>query len=329
MKTDPDSTASSGTVVRNLELERVALGTIQRFWVHIVTDALGHPVVVPVIVARGTGKGPVLGITAAVHGNEINGIPVIQQIFRDLDVAQLQGTLVGVLVVNVPSFHQQTRRFVDGMDLNHIMPGVKDGNASEVYAHRIVDNIVRHFDFLLDLHTASFGRINSYYIRADMDDEPTAQMALMQNSDIIVHNPASDGTLRGAAEELSIPAITLEVGDPHKFQKGMIRSSLTGIYNLMSHLGMTEDGFEEPEVPPTLCSTSQWIYASTGGVLRVLPEVTDIVEEGQEIARLQNIFGDHIQSYFAPYRGVVIGKSISPVCQTGDRILHLGKIKER
>ncbi|MDX1477063.1 MAG: succinylglutamate desuccinylase/aspartoacylase family protein [Saprospiraceae bacterium] len=321
-------TGDANPVIRKLDLASLPKEAITRLWIHLVTDALGQPVCAPVVVARGAHPGPVLGMTAAVHGNEINGIPVIQRMFADLDVSNLRGTLVGVLVVNVPSFLNETRRFVDGTDLNHIMPGKAHGNVSEIYAYRFVNNVIRHLDYLADLHTASFGRINSYYIRADLRNASTAEMARVQNADIIVHNPPSDGTLRGAAAELGIPAITLEVGDPHTFQRGMIRSSLTGINNLLAVLGMTGEEVEAPASPPVVCSDSHWIYAGMGGILRVMPDITDHLIEGQEIARLQNIFGEELDTYRAPHAGIVIGKSVSPVCQTGDRILHLGTIDQ-
>jgi predicted deacylase len=282
------------------------------------------PIHLPILVARGHEEGPVLGLTAAIHGNELNGIPVIQRLFKELKIEQLRGTIVGVPVVNIPSLLRHRRRFIDGTDLNHIMPGREDGNVSEVYAYRIVNRIIRHFDYLVDLHTASFGRVNSYYIRADMKEPVTRQMALLQNAQLIVHNPPSDGTLRGAADALGIHAITLEVGNPNTFQKGVIRSSLTGIHNLLNYLQMTEGSIEKQSVPPILCRRSYWLYTDTGGILTVQPAVTERVVKGQLVATLRNIFGDLVKEYFAPEDGVVIGKSVSPVNQTGGRILHLG-----
>lgn len=319
----PDDTP----VIRELDLESIPKGTIQRYWLHLVTDGMGLPVFVPVIVAKGRTGGPVVGLTAAVHGNELNGIPVIQRLFREIDAEQLRGTVVGVPVVNLPSLLRKKRRFIDGTDLNHIMPGRADGNVSQVYAYRIMNWIVRKFDYLIDLHTASFGRVNSYYIRADMDDKTTRRMALLQNAQIIVHNPPSDGTLRGAADELGIHAITLEVGNPNTFQKGHIRSGLTGIFNVLTDLDMIDDTVEEPEIPAVICRDSFWLYTDTGGVLTVQPGVTDLVEKGQEVAALRNIFGDLIKRYESPEAGVVIGKSVSPINQTGGRILHLGLVE--
>lgn len=315
---------SEAIVVDQLDIGKLPQGAISRVWLHMVTDGMGLPVHVPILVARGRHDGPVLGLTAAVHGNEINGISVIQRLFREVDPKVLRGTLVGVLVANVPSLLLKKRRFIDGTDLNREMPGRSDGNVSEVYNHRLLDRIVRNFDYLLDLHTASFGRVNSYYIRADMDDPKTRHMALMQNAQIILHNPPYDRSLRGAACELGIPAITLEVGNPHVFQKGMIRSGLTGVHNLMCWLEMETGDIEGPEQPAILCKTSDWMYTDTGGILNVLPSLTDRVSKGDRIAVLRNVFGEMIREYFAPYDGVVVGKSVDPINQTGGRILHLG-----
>ena len=211
-------------IIQELKVEDAPKGTISRYWLHVVTDGMGVPIRVPIIVAKGNREGKVLGITAAVHGNELNGIPVIQRLFKEINIDELKGTIVGVPVINVPSLIRKKRRFIDGTDLNHIMPGKPDGTVSQVYAWRIVNRIVKEFDYLIDLHTASNGRINSYYIRADMEDPIVREMALLQNAQIIVHNPPSDGTLRGTADEMKIPAITLEVGNPNTFQKGMIIS---------------------------------------------------------------------------------------------------------
>ena len=311
-------------VIKDLKVDEVPKGAITRYWLHIVTDGMGIPIHVPIIVARGIEDGKVIGLTAAVHGNELNGIPVIQRLFKDINVHELKGTIVGVPVINVPSLLRKKRRFIDGTDLNHIMPGKPDGNVSQVYAWRVVNRVIKEFDYLVDLHTASNGRINSYYIRANMQDQIVCRMAMLQNAQIIVHNPPSDGTLRGAAAEMGIPAITLEVGNPNTFQKGMIRDGLTGIHNLLGYLNITESELEEPEEETVLCQSSYWIYSDTGGILRVHPEITERVKKGEEIASIRNIFGDLIKEYYAPEDGIVIGKSVSPINHTGGRILHLG-----
>lgn len=314
--------------INNLDLDQFEKGRLHKVWFDIITDPLGEPISIPVLIGRGKREGPVLGLTAAVHGNELNGIPVIQRLFKYIEEEEVSGTVVGIPVVNVPGLLRKKRRFVDGVDLNHIMPGEKHGNVSQVYGYRFVNALVRHFDYLIDLHTASSGRENSYYIRADLKDERTKQMALLQNAQIIVHNPPSDGTLRGAAEELGITAITLEVGNPNTFQRGMIRSVITGLSNFMVYLGMIPGKIEPAEVEPIICERSYWIYTDHGGLLSVKPELVGRIAKGDIIATQYDIFGDAIVEYRAPESGVVIGRSRSPVNLTGGRILHLGIVKQ-
>jgi len=320
---------NADAIIHELRISDVPKGKVSRYWLHLVTDGMGLPVYVPIIVARGQKEGKVLGLTAAVHGNELNGIPVIQRIFNEFSIENLVGSIVGIPVMNVPSFLRKKRRFVDGTDLNHIMPGRPDGNVSQVYAWRFVNRILKEFDYLIDLHTASNGRVNSYYIRADMADETVRKMARLQNAQIIVHNPPNDGTMRGAADDMGIPAITLEVGNPNTFQKGLIRDGLTGIHNLLGYFGMTDSEVEAYDETTVICKKSYWIYTDTGGLLTVHPSVTQILKKGEIIATLRNVFGDIIRKYEAPENGIVIGKSVSPVNQAGGRILHLGIIKKQ
>lgn len=313
-------------VRERLLIEEMPRGVVTRAAVELVRDGLGRSIVVPVLVARGRRQGPVLGITAAVHGNELNGLRVIHDVFERLDVDQLRGTAVGVIAVNVPGLHNHERLLTDGKDLNHIFPGHPNGDVAQVYAHRFVDRILSSFEFLVDLHTASFGRVNSLYVRADMKDETCARMAYLQRPEIIVHNPVSDRTLRGTAMEMGIPAITVEIGDPQRFQPKYIRSCAHGIRRVMADARMLSmrAGKEGPE--PVLCRRSYWIYADRGGLLEVLPTTTEHVEKGQVVARLRSAYGDVVREYAVPSGGVIIGKSVNPVGPTGARILHLGVV---
>ena len=81
----------------------------------------------------------------------------------------------------MPGLLAEQREFSDGQDLNHIMPGKPYGKISQVYAYNLIDRITQHFDFLIDLHTASQGRVNSLYVRADLKQRITAQMAFLLN----------------------------------------------------------------------------------------------------------------------------------------------------
>lgn len=306
-----------------LDLAALPPDVKERRWLRLVDNALGQPLRLPVLVARGARPGPVLGVTAAVHGDEVNGIPVIHQLFQKLDTKKLRGSIVAVPVVNVPAYEQHTRRTPQGFDLNHHFPGRADGNDVQVYAHRVVTKICGHLDALVDLHTASRGRANTLYVRANMKREDTARMAYLQRPQIILHNPASDGTLRGA---LDIPAITVEIGNPSRFQRDMIRRAVAGLRAILGDLGMMSRRPVAMGDPPVLCARSRWLYTTEGGLLTVLVDLADQVEAGQPIARLVDAFGDVRQTYEAPEAGIVIGRAMDPVAGSGARILHLGAL---
>jgi len=310
--------------IRRLRVEDFPKGEITETWFHIINNGIGEAVRIPLLIARGKEDGPIVGLTAALHGNELNGIPVIQRLFKELNVDELRGTIVGVLVANVPALLLEQRRFVDDVDLNRIAPGRSNGNRSELYIYRFITRVVKYFDYLIDLHTASFGRINSYYIRADMDDPVSARMALLQNPDIILHNPPSDASLRGNADDHDIKSITVELKDPHIFQYDVIKESLIGIRNVLYDLDMLRGNITHPDEFTVLCRNSYWIYTDEGGILRVLPKLGQKVEKGQVIAEVQTIFGKVLKKYEAPEDGVIIGKSVNPINQSGSRIIHLG-----
>ena len=311
-------------VVDALRIQDTPPGAIGEYWLNLVHNGIGEPINIPFMVARGKEEGPIVGLTAAIHGNELNGIALIQKLFRDLDPTALKGSVVGVLVLNVPGLLMEKRQFNDGSDLNRIAPGRPDGNVSQVYIHRLVQKILPEFEYLIDLHTASFGRVNSWYIRADMNSAKTARMARLQNPEILLHNKPNDGTFRGAASAMGIEAITLELRDPHIFQQNVILEALVGIRNVLYDLGMLEGAVQMHEKPTLLCESSYWIYTDEGGILEVFPPVGSFVQKGQPIAEVRNIFGKLHRQYVAPEYGVVIGKGIDPISPTGGRILHLG-----
>jgi hypothetical protein len=309
-----------------LDLDALPMGEVHRVRLAMTENGLGEPECIPLFVARGRRPGPVMGLTAALHGNEVNGIAVLQRLFAAIHPESLRGTLVGVLVANPVGYLALRRRFVEAVDLNHSFPGDDHGSAANVFAHRLLHRVVGKLDVLLDLHTASLGRENCLYVRADMSDPRTARMAYLQRPQIIVHNPPHDGTLRGAAAYLGIPAITVEIGDAHRFQDKYIRRTLAGIRAVAMDHGMIPRRPQAPGPEPILCRRSAWVYTDGGGLLHVLPELVQPVSHGEVIARRTNIWGDVQSEVTAPFSGVIVGRSTQPVARTGDRIAHLGEL---
>lgn len=313
--------------VDDLDVDRIEPGTTQRLRVVLGVDVHGMPMAVPVIVRRALEPGPVVGLTAAIHGNEINGIRVVHRLFEACPAERLlRGTLIGVPVINVSGFLTNSREFHDGADLNRTMPGKIDGTGAQQFAYHFLNKIARSFQYHIDLHTASFGRVNTVYARVDLHDPVPAMLARLMRPEIIVHSPGRDSTLRGAVSALGIPSVTLEVGDPQALQYVLIRQSRLGIQEVLEHLQMIPDLEDPGQREPVECSGSYWMYTDAGGILDVEPELGARFAAGEVVARLTNVWGDEFRSYAAPEAGIVVGKSTNPVSRPGARILHLGRI---
>ena len=314
-------------VVRRIDVASLPEAARSHLALETVGDGLGRDIFVPSIVVRGRHPGPILGITAVVHGNELNGLPAIHRLLERLDPETLTGAVVAVPVVNVPGYHRNERCFSDGSDLNRIFPGKEGGTNGEVFASRFLDRAIRGLDVLIDLHTASFGRVNSLYVRADLRDERAREMANRLYPQILLHNRGVDGTLRDAAMDLGVASITVEIGNPQSIQDSLVWWTVQGLLRVMSFLGMIAESDLTTHKPPwetIQCGRSYWIYTDRGGVLEVFPELATRVHAGDRIAQVRDVYGRVIRDYFAPEAGVVIGKSTNPVNQTGSRILHLG-----
>ena len=307
-----------------LRISSFEKGEVHRVNIQLSDNALGVPWKLPLIIIRGIEKGPTLGITAALHGDELNGISTIFKLIEEVDPKKLKGTLVLVPISNVHGYLMNQRCFSDNVDLNRMMPGKPEGSTSDLYAHYFTSKIISKFNYLLDLHTASHGRVNSLYLRADIDSDETRTLAYLQNPQIIVKKFDVSGTLRAWANKNGIPAITIEIGDSNAFQHSLINKTLEGILNTLKYLEMQEGKVKDMVTKATVCEHSYWIYSKKGGIVDVMPKLADKVRAGDVIAKVYDVFGQVKELIKADRSGIVIGKNVRPNCDAGTRILHLG-----
>jgi predicted deacylase len=309
-------------------LEDQLPGTRRDFLIPIYQNAIGTSVQCPFIVLRGAHPGPVMGICAAIHGNELNGINIIHHLLDGIDLDQLHGTLLCAPVANVPAFEAGQRRFPeDEKDLNTVFPGKKAGTPSQQYARAFKRMFLPNLDYLIDIHTASEGRINSMYVRTDWHSDKAREMAQLMCPEIILHGRSGDGTLRNTARVMNIGAITVEAGNPGEFQGHMATEGETGVLRVLESLGMWPDnGHRQLDREPVVCKSSTWLRTDAGGILKLLFHLTDRVEKGAVLALLKDPFGKEITTYRAPHAGIVIGMTRTPVAVPGTRFCHLGSV---
>lgn len=278
----------------------------------------------PVFLVRGASPGPTLCLTAGVHGDELNGVEIVRRVAESVsaDPQALSGTLIGVPIVNLHGFRRSSRYLPDRRDLNRYFPGRERGSSASRIAYNFFDDVVQHCDFLVDLHTGSFHRTNVPHVRADLEVPATFELAKDFGTSIIVRSVGSAGTLRRAATEAGIPAITYESGEPMRFELADVDRGVKGIYNLMRAREMWpgRPGREKPEV----MRRSHWVRCNDGGILISRVELGDRVTTGQILGTVTDPLSNEVAEVKAPHPGVVIGQAMNQVVMPGFAVFHLG-----
>lgn len=276
----------------------------------------------PVVVAHGTKPGPILWISGAVHGDEVNGVMIIRDLLNRINPRQLAGTIVTVPIVNVFGFINQSRYLPDRRDLNRSFPGSPKGSLAARLAHIFINEIVENCNFGIDIHTGSHNRINYPQIRTDFSDPDSRALAEAFSPEVIVSSPARPGTLRAASKKLGIPSIIYEAGEANRFDSQAIEHGVNGVLNVLGHLNMIDREAEKAETK--VCTSSLWVRARKSGVLRVVAPLGSVVKKGQVMAYISDVYGNKYGDIKAPSPGIVIGTSINTIVYQGDAVIHLG-----
>lgn len=277
----------------------------------------------PVLVVNGARPGPTLCMTAAIHGDELNGIEIVRRVIYDLDPAELSGRVVGIPIVNVQGFQQGSRYLADRRDLNRYFPGDPDGSLANRIAHSLFQQIIRHCDMLVDLHTGSLKRTNLPQLRANMNVPEVADFSRGFDGMAIVHSTGGPGMLRHAAVEAGIVAVTMEAGESLRIQEEQIEAGVNSMNSLLERQEML-DRFFNWGPPEPVFYESHWIRSDKGGILFSDVKLGDRVADGETLG----IVADPITNEQFPIRansdGRILGMAVDQVVMAGFAAYHVG-----
>lgn len=280
----------------------------------------------PVTVINGSKPGSRLWLSAAIHGDEINGVEIIRQVLQKVQPQQLQGTLIAVPIVNVFGFIEQSRYLPDRRDLNRSFPGSAGGSLAARLAHLFMKEIVNRSTHGIDLHTASHHRINLPQIRANLQDVETHRCAKAFGAPLLIHATTRDGSLRQAATKRGIPILLYEGGEALRFDAEAIRAGVEGILRVMDALEMYPLPLASTPVKSTEVSRTRWVRASHSGILRLNVTLGEPVVKKQQLGTISDAFGDTSIRVRATVDGLVIGHTQNPLVNQGNGIVHLAVI---
>jgi len=282
---------------------------------------------VPVLVAHGARPGPTVCLTAAIHGDELNGIEMVRRLMFQLEPDNMQGTVIGIPIVNLDGFRRSSRYLSDRRDLNRHFPGSETGSAASRIAYSLFHEVISpHCDYLVDLHTGSLKRTNLPQIRGDLTNESVFAFSRFFGGITVLHGAGSQGTLRRAAVDHGIPTVTLEAGGPNALEESAVDGGVKALETVLQNLEI-QPTLRFWGAPQPVFYHSEWVRADQGGILMSQVSLGERVKRGALLGRVIDPVSNTGSDILAPFDGRVLGMAVNQVVQTGFAAYHLGVAK--
>ena len=290
----------------------------------------------PVHVIHGRKAGPCLFISAAVHGDELNGVEIIRRLLKLRSLRQLSGTVIAIPFVNSFGMLQNSRYLPDRRDLNRSFPGSERGPLASRLAHIFFEQIVKQCEYGVDLHTGAIHRSNLPQVRANLDDESTFALAKAFGVPVVLNSNLRDGSLRQAAADQGVKILLYEAGEALRVDELSIRAGLQGILNVLRNLQMITTStktkrktLDYPE--PYVARSSAWVRAPHSGLLDTRRKLGDQVKKGETLGIVHDpsdMFNQLAHELVSQHTGIVIGKTNIPLVNEGDAIFHVARFED-
>jgi predicted deacylase len=283
----------------------------------------------PVHVVRGKRSGPRLFISAAIHGDEINGVEIIRRLLKLPKLKRLNGTIIAVPIVNVHGLINHSRYLPDRRDLNRSFPGTETGSLAARLAYLFMQEIVSQSTHGIDLHTGAIHRTNLPQVRANLDDEETNRLARAFDVPVIISSNLRDGSLREAAAEYGIPMLLYEAGEALRFDEVSIRAGVKGIINVMRALAMLPPSsrITHKHTEPVVARSSSWVRAPDSGILRAMVAPGSRVKKDTLLGVIADPFGESEVKILSSFNFIVIGRTNLPLVNEGDGLFHIARFE--
>ncbi len=284
---------------------------------------------IPIEVIRGKKDGPILFISGAVHGDEINGVEIVRQILSKKALKSIKGTLIAIPIVNVFGFNTKSRYLPDRRDLNRSFPGSSNGSLTAQLAHTFLTEVIQKCTHGIDFHCAAINRINLPQIRAYLDDQVTKDMAEAFRVPVVLHSELRDGSLREATRELGIPTLLFEGGEALRFNGKVIKSGVQGAISVMREIGMLNPAKNKPTQKEVfIARSSHWLRAPHSGILSAKKKIGQRVKKGQVLGIVGDPFGIEKYEIVAKRTGIIIGAATLPLLNRGDAAFHIATFED-
>jgi len=265
----------------------------------------------PMVITNGSAPGPVLAVTAGIHGGEYVPMVAVRQFVRELDPALMRGTIV-VSLLSSPVAFQQRMAFVnplDGKNLNRSFPGDPQGGPTARLAAWLWENLLARADYYVDCHCGDLPEALDPFTGASPGpdgvlDERTRAMADCFDVPRLIVDPLEGSTIRAAAMA-KIPAVLIEVGGEGRWSQEEADVQRNGLRRIAAQVGiLPAEAGARPRLP--LFENAADVLSERAGLW--YPEVAPgtSVAEGTRLGRLEDPLGEVVQEILAPAAGVLV-----------------------
>lgn len=288
------------------------------------------PMTMPIHVIRGKKPGPRLFVSAAIHGDELNGVEIVRRLLKQPALKRLRGTLIAIPMVNVYGVVHHSRYLPDRRDLNRSFPGSAKGSLAARLADLFMHEIVAQCSHGIDLHTGAIHRSNLPQIRANLDDAETLALAQAFNVPVLLNANLRDGSLRESAAEQGIPMLLYEGGEALRFDEVCIRAGLQGILHVMRHLGMIAARRKPRKAikEPYVAKSSNWVRAPASGIFRTIKPLGSHIDKNEVLGIISDPTSNTETEVISPHTGLIIGRTEIPLVYEGEALYHIAKFED-
>lgn len=291
-------------------------------------DGGGTPIALPVFLLRGAGDGKTLVATAAVHGDEFEGVRTLFELARDLDPAAMRGDAILLPVVNPAAFWNGTRTSpLDGKNLARTFPGRPDGSATEAIAYWLDQAVFPHSDLFVDLHSAGLRLMMPTLAGYYMADEASRQAAFSFGAPVVwAHPDMPPGRTLSAIHARGKAGIYIEAQGGGRIHPEDLAIYRRGMHNLLRMLNIVVGN---PETPPCQYhlygggDIDRSLVSNCDGFLLSRVRPLDHVTAGQPLGSIIGLSGECLQEVLAPSDGIVIMTREYPVVRSGEPLYYL------
>ncbi len=313
--------------VEELEIlgEKIGLGESKTIDFNIAKLYTSTKIEIPIIIERAKVPGPTILITAAIHGDEINGVEIVRQLIsRKINKPKI-GTIICIPILNVFGFLSTARVFPDGRDLNRSFPGTRRGSLASRVAYHFTNQILPHADYCLDYHTGGASRFNAAQVRIKSGDKKLLQLAKVFNAPFTVLSNNLKKSYRTTCNKIGTPIILFEGGKTLESNNQIVNYGVRGTKRFLNYLGMLETKYKvtKPITDTVVIEKTRWIRAQKSGLIHVKVKCNKLVEKGDVLATITDPYGKMRFKVLAPNKGYIINVNQAAIVHQGDAIFHI------